>query len=352
MSRRLRLRTLSFGAIPVISLAFVAIMDRVPGTDISLTVPYAAEGPGPTFNTLDKVNDTEVISIEGAHVDKTSGHLDMTTISVRTNMTFAQAVSRWIVHGDTLVPIERVIPQDKTEDEVREMNKNAFSSSESSATAAALHYLKKPMKVEVVGVAKDSPATKEIKIGDRIVAINGKDVGTGSQARDIVRSYRPGEKISIDVTRQGKNLNLQAVLAPHPESKDVPFLGINMTTTAQDDLKVTYNLEDIGGPSAGMMFALAVVDKLSPGELNHGKHVAGTGTIDDFGKVGPIGGIDHKAQAAQEAGAELFLAPVQNCAELKGTDFPSMKIAAVSSLSEAIAAMDDFAQGKELKSCG
>ena len=112
-----------------------------------------------------------------------------------------------------------------------------------------------------------------------------------------------------------------------------------------------YNLEDVGGPSAGMMFALAVIDKLSPGQLNHGKYVVGTGTIDDDGNVGHIGGIEHKARAAADDNAELFLAPKDNCADLRGKDFGAMKIVSVATLEDAVTQMDNYAAGKDLHLC-
>ena len=133
-----RFTTLTFGAIPVFALAALVNLDHIPGTNIALTVPYAAEGPGPMFNTLGKVNDVDVVQITGTDVDHTSGNLNMTTVSVRTNMTLVQAISRWLLTSDNLVPIDQVIPQNKTEEEVNQLNQQAFLSSESSATTAAL----------------------------------------------------------------------------------------------------------------------------------------------------------------------------------------------------------------------
>ena len=151
-----RFTTLTFGAIPVFALAALVNLDHIPGTNIALTVPYAAEGPGPMFNTLGKVNDVDVVQITGTDVDHTSGNLNMTTVSVRTNMTLVQAISRWLLTSDNLVPIDQVIPQNKTEEEVNQLNQQAFLSSESSATTAALRYLKKPLEVEIAEVVAGS----------------------------------------------------------------------------------------------------------------------------------------------------------------------------------------------------
>ena len=116
-------------------------------------------------------------------------------------------------------------------------------------------------------------------------------------------------------------------------------------------MNVTYNLQDVGGPSAGMMFSLAVIDKLTEDDLTEGHFVAGTGTISEDGTVGPIGGIEHKVEASQEAGAELFLAPAANCEAATSRDHGDMVIASVETLDDAIHAIEDFASGAEVKTC-
>ncbi len=346
-----RFRTLVFGAIPLLALLALINLDRIPGTNIDLYVPYAAEGPGPTFNTLDAIDGVEVVQITGAEVDKTSGNLNMTTVSVRTQMTLMQAMNRWLFTNDRIVPIEQVIPQDTSEEEMHQMNEQAFLSSESAATTAALRYLQMPLEVEVVEVVEDSPAAAQLKKDDRIVSIDGEAVQSGGHAQELVRAHKPGEELSLVVSRGDKELPLTVTLAEHPEDSTLPFLGINMSTVPAGDIEVKYNLEDIGGPSAGMIFALAVVDKLSEGELNGGKFVAGTGTIEDDGTVGPIGGITHKVESAADAGAELFLVPADNCAELSGASYDTMTLAKVENLTGAVETMQNFADGKSVTTC-
>jgi hypothetical protein len=346
-----RFRTLLFGAIPLFTLLALINLDRIPGTDIDLYVPYAAEGPGPTFNTLDSIDGVEVVQISGVKVDKTAGNLNMTTVSVRTQMTLMQAASRWLFTDDTIVPIEQVIPQDRSEEEVQKINEQAFLSSESSATTAALRYLKKPLEVEVVEVVEDSPAAQLLKKEDKIIKIDGVAVESGGHAQELVRKHKVGDQLELVIARNDAEITETVELAQHPQDRNLPFLGINMSTVPAGDIEVKYNLEDIGGPSAGMMFALAVVDKLSPGELNGGKFVAGTGTIEDDGSVGAIGGITHKAKAAAENGAELFLVPAGNCGEMRSASFDTMSIAKVDNLTDAVEAMDNFAKGKPVEGC-
>lgn len=328
------------------------VLGGIPGTPLRLTVPYAAEGPGPTFNTLDEIEGHPVVEIEGAEVDQTAGALDMTTVSVRTNMSLGQAIGRWAVNGDTLVPIEQIMPKDLSEEEMRERNAQAFVSSEAAATVAAMRHLGEPTRVVVYDVMDGTAAADAIESKDVITAVDGEKVTAPQQVQDLVRKHKPGEEVTVVFTRgEEKEKSVTLKLGKNPEDESLPLLGITMTSEPDGDISVNYNLNDVGGPSAGMIFSLAVIDKLSPGELNGGRHVAGTGTIAEDGSVGPIGGIKHKIEAAHDAGAELFLAPEKNCAEAVKADAGEMVIASVSSLDDAIGAMSAFANEEQVKTC-
>lgn len=326
-------------------------MDHIPGTDIKLTVPYAAEGAGPTFDTLSEIQGTPVVDIEGAETLDTGGQLNMTTVSVRTNMTLGQALARWAVTKDTLVPIEQVMPADRSEEETREFNQQMFVASEASATVAAMHYLGKPTTVNIHDVVKGAAADGILQQGDKILAIDSTPVAKPSAVQDVVFAKTPGETVDVTISRDGKEETKTVELKENPHEKGKPMLGILMDSEPADGLKVHYNLNDIGGPSAGMMFSLAVIDKLTPGELNGGKFVAGTGTINDDGEVGPIGGITHKIRGSRDEGAELFLAPKGNCDAVKRADAGDMTVAAVSTLQEAVDAMEAFAAGRDVPTC-
>ncbi|WP_373692267.1 PDZ domain-containing protein [Corynebacterium sp.] len=347
-----RLRTLTWGAIPVVLTGALLSIDHIPGTDIALTVPYAAEGPGPTVNTLGQVEDADVVKVDAPETFQPAGHLNMTTVSVRTNMTMAQALGRWMFTDDTLVPIDTVIPQGKTDQEVNEANQQAFTQSESAATVAAMDYLHKPVQVEVAQVLEDSPAAGALEDGDIITAVNGEKVSEPGQVQDKIRDLAPGDEVELGIRRADKGTTARVTLGSHPEDENMPLLGVLMTSVPAGDISVEYNLQDIGGPSAGMMFTLAVIDKLNEEDLTGGKFVAGTGTIGEDGVVGPIGGIVHKVRASRDAGAELFLSPEENCAEATSRDTGDMVVAKVHTLDDAIAAMDAFAHGGEVETCG
>ena len=349
-----RIRTLVWGAVPVVLLGGLLTVERIPGTDIDLTVPYAAEGPGPTVNTLGEVDGTEVVEVHAPEVDETAGNLNMTTVSVRSHMTLVQALGRWLFTDDTIVPIDTVIPPNMNDDEVKEANQQAFNQSESAATATALRYLDMPMRVAVAGTMEGTSADGALRDDDIITHVDGKKVDEPRQIQDLVREKSPGDDITLTVERDGKSQEKTVELGEHPETRGRnkgPLLGVLMKAVPADDIEVNYHLQDIGGPSAGMMFSLAVIDKLSPGELNHGKFVAGTGTIGEDGAVGPIGGIKHKVEAASDAGAELFLAPRDNCAEALSGKHGDMTIAAVDTIDDAVDALDDYGRGETPQLC-
>lgn len=332
-------------------LAGAVSLDHVPGTDISLTVPYASEGPGPTFDTLATVDGQPVVDVHGADTEETAGTLTMTTVSVRSNMTMAQAISRWLLTDDTLVPIEQIFPANKTQEEVRQSNQLAFSSSEAHATAAALNYLSKPMQVEVADVVTDSPAEDVLERDDVIRAIDGEEITLPSQVSEYVKGKEPGDEVELTVERDGTEQRFSATLGESPEDSSVPLLGVLMKAASRDGITVAYNLSDVGGPSAGMIFSLAVIDKLSPGELTGGKAVAGTGTISEDGTVGAIGGVEHKVRAAAEGGAEVFLTPANNCAAAAGAQHGAMTLISVDSLEDAVDQLAAYADGGEVHRC-
>ncbi|NLZ57113.1 MAG: PDZ domain-containing protein, partial [Corynebacterium sp.] len=196
-----------------------------------------------------------------------------------------------------------------------------------------------------------SAAFDNFDAGDTLTAVNGTPVTTPGQVQEMIRNMAPGDEVNIDYLRGGEEETATVVLGEHPQDPQVPLLGISMTSVPTSDTEVSYNLKDIGGPSAGLMFSLAVVDKLSPGPLNGGKFVAGSGTISEDGSVGPIGGIAHKVRAAEEAGAEIFLAPTDNCAEALTADRGDMTILKVDTLEHAIEQMDAFNFGGDFETC-
>lgn len=317
----------------------------------AVTVPYVALGPGPTFDTLGEVDGRQVVDIEGADVHKTSGHLNMTTVSQRDGLTLGQAMIFWASGRDQLIPRELVYPPDKSREEIDEANTADFRQSEDSAEYAALHYLEYPMAVTVESIDDAGPSKGKLQAGDAIDAVNNTPVATLEQFQALLKPTKPGDTVVIDYRRKNEPAGTTEItLGKHPE-REQGFLGVNVLDAPWAPFTIDFNLANVGGPSAGLMFSLAVVDKLTTGDLNGGKFVAGTGTITGDGKVGSIGGITHKIVAAQEAGATTFLVPADNCAEAKTADVDGVDLLKVDTLEHAIDGLRTLSAGGEPPRC-
>jgi PDZ domain-containing protein len=337
-----RILTLLVALVPI--LVFGALVSVV-------TVPYVSLGPGPTFDTLGEVEGKQVVDIEGADVYPTSGHLNMTTVSQRSDLTLGQAMTLWLSGREQLVPRDLVYPPDKTREEVDEANTTDFRNSERSAEYAALHYLKYPMAVTVENVNDDGPSNGKLEDGDAIDAVNGKPVANLEQFQALLEDTKPGDTVVLDYRRKdGPPGAATITLGKHPE-RDSGYLGIGVLDAPWGPFSVDFNLANIGGPSAGLMFSLAVVDKLTTGDLNDGQFIAGTGTITGDGEVGSIGGITHKMLAAREAGATMFLVPADNCEEANTVPQDGLELVKVDTLATAVDALKTLSAGGERPHC-
>ncbi|MCV7280036.1 PDZ domain-containing protein [Mycolicibacterium flavescens] len=337
-----RTLTLLVALVPI--LAFGLLVSVV-------TVPYVSLGPGPTFNTLGDIDGKQVVDIEGADVYPTTGHLNMTTVSQRDQLTLGQAMALWLSGREQLVPRDLVYPPDKTREEVEQANTTDFRQSEDSAEYAALHFLDFPMAVTVENVNDDGPSKGKLEDGDAIDGVNGKPVADLEQFQALLKDTKPGDEVVLDYRRKDAAPGVATItLGKHPE-RDQGYLGIGVLDAPWAPFSIEFNLANIGGPSAGLMFSLAVVDKLTTGDLNDGQFVAGTGTITGDGEVGSIGGITHKMLAAREAGATLFLVPADNCAEALTAPQDGLELVKVDTLATAVDALKTLSAGGERPHC-
>lgn len=322
-----------------------------------VTVPFVALGPGPTFDTLGEIDGKQVVDIKstdgvaGDVVHPTSGHLNMTTVSQRDGLTLGQALVLWMSGRDQLIPRDLVYPPDKSKDDIDKGNTADFKRSEDDAEYAALSYLKYPKAVTVESVEDKGPSAGKLERGDAIDMVNNIEVPDLAAFQEVVKNTKPGEQIVIDYRRKNAPAGTVTItLGEHPE-REQGYLGIGVLDAPWALFDIEFNLANIGGPSAGLMFSLAVVDKLTTGELNDGKFVAGTGTIDAEGKVGSIGGITHKMLSAREAGATVFLVPADNCAEALTAHEDGLQLVKVDTLTTAVDALDTISAGGEPPTC-
>lgn len=326
-----------------------------------LPVPFVKLAPGPTFNIIGEHEGKPVLSVTGTQTYPTTGSLDMTTVmesgGPRGGLTFVDALASWFNSADAVVPRELIYPDDVTGDQVKARATGLFNLSESDAIGAALNYLKRPAKTKLIvsSVTQDAPAFDRLQIGDTIVSVNGEPAETPSQVVNAVQAKPIGTAFDIAVTRDvdGKTeqKSVQVVTAENPDKPGKPYLGVQVGPLYLPDFNVDFSLKDVGGPSAGLMFALGLIDKLTPDELARDRHIAGTGTISPDGTVGAIGGIRQKLAAARGAGAELFLMPKVHCTEAADHIPDGLTVAAVETLGEAVTAINTWTGGGTPSAC-
>lgn len=332
-----------------------------------ITVPYSAMSPGPTYNTLGTAHGEKVLSFPGTDIsgNRYSGHLNMTTVRVTGSeyrMNLFEAVYGWLADDNAVVPHERLYPEDKSAEQVEEENAEEFSASQEDAKVAALTELgrKVPTRVVVQAVAKDGAAHGRLHAGDVIKKVDGKRVDAPSDVAGLVTAHKPGERVAFTVVPAGEAEKAEKA---RKDPTGLPGRQVTLTTRkAEDDGRAVVGIEpgaaytlpfpieitlaDVGGPSAGLMFALGIVDKLTTEDLTGGRFVAGTGTIDEKGAVGAIGGIRMKIIAAREAGATFFLTPADNCPTAAAHTPDGLTLVKVSTIHDAMGALERIREGR------
>lgn len=324
-------------------------------TALFMPVPYSALGPGPTVNTLGKHDGEPVLQISGHDTYPASGHLNMTTVQVTGagyRMNLVEAVIGWLRDDDTVVPHSTLYPNDKSPKEVDQENAEEFTASQESAKVAALSELGIPVGTRVIvsSVVKGQPAQGKLHAGDVIKAVDGTAVRAAEDVAKLVTKHKPGEQVTFTVVPKsaadGSTATRTVVITTTKATDDGrAIVGIQAGVEHTFPFKIDIKLADVGGPSAGLMFALGLIDKLEPKDLTGGEFVAGTGTIDDEGTVGPIGGVQMKTIAARDAGARYFLTPQDNCAAAAKTAPGGLSLVKVADLDGALAALAEIRSG-------
>jgi Lon-like protease len=302
-------------------------------------LPYAVLSPGPITNTLGNGPDGKpLITVAGKATYPTAGALDFTTVAVLGGPNRPVNAWDWVWgHLDrarTVVPAEQLFPKGVTRKQVENENAAEMADSQQEAIAIALRGLGERVRevVTIRALTKDSPADGVLRAGDVLVSIDGKPVTTPDAVRTAVRAHKPGESVAFTVRREGKEM---ALTVKSVASLGNTVVGVLLRNAFDFPIKVSINAGDVGGPSAGLMFSLAIYDKLTPGALTGGQNIAGTGTIDSAGTVGPIGGIQQKLAGAKRGGASWFLAPAENCNEVVGNTPDGLQVVKVSTFTQA-----------------
>lgn len=323
-----------------------------------MTLPsgYVIERPGQVFNVMGEINGQKVISAADVPTYESSTQLDITTVSLlgnrESNPGWLQVLWAWLDPHQVVLPLDQVYPPNLTTEQVREESSAQMEVSQQDAIAAALSNLgyEYSRRLYVASVIADTPASKKLVGGDFVTGINGTQISNFDELKAGIQASQ-GDSMVINLIRDGVATDVSIA----PELKDgAYFIGAMIGYTYDFPVDISLQLGDVGGPSGGLIFTLGIIDTLTQGSIAQSTHIAGTGTIDSAGNVGPIGGIELKMIAAKNAGAELFLAPQGNCSEVIGQIPDGLNVVIVGTLDDALTGIADYQAGKQLPpiNCG
>lgn len=350
-------------------LAMVVILFLIP-------VPFVVSSPGPTFNVLGTADGKSMIEIEGTDpatgenvqlddpqsapvtgkAKPGQGQLRMVTVSESggpgNRLNFAQLIGAYFDEHSKIVDYESVYPEGTTREQVSDAQLAMMRNSQTTSQVAALEYLgwDVPATVTIEGAVEGSNAEGIVQQGDILRAITTPD-GTRHEVADagtpfsLMRAVPAGSTMSLTVERNGETHDLSFDSVVSSASESGSKLGIYLSVNPTLPVAISFNLDGVGGPSAGMMFSLGIIDRMTPGEMTGGNAIAGTGTMSYDGQVGAIGGIQQKLWGAHDDGAQWFLAPSSNCSEVVGHVPDGLRVVSVSTLDEAANAVRSIADG-------
>lgn len=313
------------GFVVLLCLIFVAGFVRL---------PYYAVGPGPAREV------EPLINVSGHQRYASSGKFIMTTVRWY-QVTPFQALLAWIDPNESIVKQEVLYPPGVSVQVEQQRALSDMDQSKIDATYVVLSKLAGYPKAHGRGALIESsvagcPADGKLYSGDTILAIDDKPVRSVQDASRLLDAVPAGTPVDFKISAAGQTHDISVTKGTCPGTTR-PLIGIDLVDPFP--FRVAISSGDIGGPSAGLMFALGLYDTLTPGDLTQGRTIAGTGTIDETGAVGPIGGITDKVVAAERVGADIFLVPKDNWNELKGVDTGNMKLIEVSSFADALTAL-------------
>jgi Lon-like protease len=305
-------RKIFIGSSIVISLLMIA--------GIFFSLPYYVSKPGIAKEL------SPIIQVENGEEGK--GSFMLTTVRMGRANIYSYVEAKLFDYVE-LYPVEAILHETETQDEYNARQLHAMAGSKLNAIEVAYKKAGYPVEYEykgvyVVQVVPDMPAEGKLRAGDRIIMVDGQKFDSSENFIEYVGKKKADEQIELTLKRNGKTKTVIVTVKPFKE--DPKKIGIGISLVDDKDISVNPNVtvktDEIGGPSAGLMFALEIYDQLMEEDFTKGYQVAGTGTIDSKGAVGPIGGIDQKIVAADKAGAEIFFAPNE-----KGSSDSNYKLA-------------------------
>ncbi len=312
-------------------------------------LPYVTYRPGGTLDVLGNGdNGQEIIQVEGHKTYRDEGQLRMTTVIVsqpKQKNSLLELMATWLNGDNAVMPYDAVYQEDDTPESNDVEGAAQMVSSQDSAIAVALTELGYELKplVEVQAITPDSPADGTLEVRDIFLEVNGQRVATSDDVSTAVGETPPGEKVTFLIRRGDDERRISVV--PEEDEEGRPRVGVSLGAGFDFPFDVSVNINPrISGPSAGLMFSLAIYDTLTPGSLTGDKIVAGTGEIAVDGAVGPIGGIAQKIAGAREEGAQLFLVPPANCPDTDDVNNGDMKLVLAETMHDAVTALKAWAE--------
>ena len=337
-------------AVVFVSLALLLVV---------VPVPFVTWGPGKPRDTLAAGTAEPLVQVADIPTYPTTGRLDLTVLSVTSadgRLSLPQALlAYWLPRRDTL-PRSAVYPRGKPVEEVERDEAQMMSTAQDDAVVAALQAAGQPVTQlpAVHSVRVTGPAHDRLLPGDLVLAVDGEATRDWGAVQSAVAAHRPGELVSFRVLRQRAEQTVEVRSIASDDDPDRAVVGISLGPGYRYTPRITFDLgRRIGGPSAGLVFALAIYDKITPGPLLAGRHVAGTGTITPSGDIGRIGGIQQKIAGAENTGADVFLVPAPNCGDLAGlsTDVELVRVATLQEAVDALATLDQPGGAERLPRC-
>ncbi|MCX6401001.1 MAG: PDZ domain-containing protein [Propionibacteriales bacterium] len=322
------------------------------GIALAVPLPYASYSPGPTFDVLGKDSDAaELVQVDGHKAYYDDGQIRFTTViasSYGQKLTLGDALARWLDPDKAVVPYEVVHPENQSAADEEAEGAIQMSTSQDVAKAIALQEIgiEVPTAVKVAGLNDGGPADGKLLVNDIFQEVDGTPVTKADDVVKAVRKHKDGSLVEFKILRDKRELNVR--VKPVLE-KGTPKVGVSVGLGYEFPFKITLRVDpSVGGPSAGLMFSLAIYDTLTKGSLTGGATIAGTGELNPDGTVGPIGGIEQKIAGAEDAGAELFFVPKDNCADVKDLD-PDLRLVKATTMHEARVALETWVGDHDAK---
>jgi PDZ domain-containing protein len=303
----------------------------------TVELPFYALSAGPVTSVTDNVT-----VLDGVEAFPPDGELMMLTVALQG----VNAYELLAAASDPAIDVtrrERIRPPEESDEEYRERNLQLMDQSKENAIAVAVERVGGAViesdGVQVVGLVEGAPAVDVLELEDVITSIEGVPVSVAQDIGELLADSSPGDVVAIGVQRGSDHLDLEITLTASAEAATRPLIGIQ-AQTLNPRYPVDINSENVGGPSAGLMYTLGIIDVLTEGDLTHGHVIAGTGTIAPDGSVGSIGGIRQKVVAAEAAGAEVMLVPAANYGDALTAPSDDIEIVSIGNIDEALDFLD------------